>query len=130
MIERSMERFDIYPARLVGDSAYGSADMLGWLVYEHGIEPACDGVRQVSAPGWYLLTRRLPISRAFVWQLLLLAAAVRPYAAMQCRLGVPCQVLDGQAVRFILMPRQKQTCRAIACQIGTLFLSLMTTRGC
>ena len=39
MIERSMQRFDLYPARLLGDSAYGSAEMLGWLVYEHGIEP-------------------------------------------------------------------------------------------
>ena len=39
MIERTMERFDLYPARLLGDSAYGSAEMLGWLVYEHGIEP-------------------------------------------------------------------------------------------
>ena len=39
MIERSMRRFDLYPARLMGDSAYGSAEMLGWLVYEHGIEP-------------------------------------------------------------------------------------------
>ncbi|HLP66846.1 MAG: IS1182 family transposase [Pseudolabrys sp.] len=39
MIERSMESFDLYPARLMGDSAYGSAEMLGWLVYEHGIEP-------------------------------------------------------------------------------------------
>jgi len=39
MIERSMERFDLYPARLMGDSAYGSAEMLGWLVHEHGIEP-------------------------------------------------------------------------------------------
>ena len=39
MIERSMERFDLYPARLLGDSAYGSAEMLGWLVYQHGIEP-------------------------------------------------------------------------------------------
>ena len=39
MIGRSMERFDLYPARLLGDSAYGSADMLGWLVYERGIEP-------------------------------------------------------------------------------------------
>jgi transposase len=39
MLERSMERFDLYPARLLGDSAYGSAEMLGWLVYEHGIEP-------------------------------------------------------------------------------------------
>jgi hypothetical protein len=34
-----MERFDLYPAKLLGDSAYGSAEMLGWLVYEHGIEP-------------------------------------------------------------------------------------------
>jgi hypothetical protein len=39
MIERSMQRFDLYPAKLMGDSAYGSAEMLGWLVYEHGIEP-------------------------------------------------------------------------------------------
>jgi len=39
MIERSMERFDFYPAKLLGDSAYGSAEMLGWLVYQHGIEP-------------------------------------------------------------------------------------------
>jgi transposase len=39
MIERSMERFDLHPAKLMGDSAYGSADMLGWLVDKHGIEP-------------------------------------------------------------------------------------------
>ena len=39
MIERSMQRFDRYLARLIGDSAYGSAEMLGWLVNEHGIEP-------------------------------------------------------------------------------------------
>lgn len=39
MIERSRECFDLYPARLAGDSGYGSAEMLGWLVYEQGIEP-------------------------------------------------------------------------------------------
>jgi transposase len=39
MIERAKERFDLYPKRLLGDSAYGSAEMLGWLVHEHGIEP-------------------------------------------------------------------------------------------
>ena len=39
MIERSMQRFGLYPAKVMGDSAYGSAEMLGWLVYEHGIEP-------------------------------------------------------------------------------------------
>jgi transposase len=39
MIERSMERFDLHPARLIGDTAYGAAEMLNWLVHEHGIEP-------------------------------------------------------------------------------------------
>ena len=39
MIERTMDRFDRYPARLAGDSAYGSAEMLRWLVDEHGIAP-------------------------------------------------------------------------------------------
>jgi len=39
MVERSMQRFDLYPAKLMGDSAYGSAEMLGWLVDKHGIEP-------------------------------------------------------------------------------------------
>jgi transposase len=39
MIERTLARFELYPEALVADTAYGSADMLGWLVYEHGIEP-------------------------------------------------------------------------------------------
>jgi len=39
MMDRTMECFDLYPARLAGDSGYGLAEMLGWLVYEKGIEP-------------------------------------------------------------------------------------------
>ncbi len=39
MIERTQERFDLYPERLTADSAYGSAEMLDWLVHERGIEP-------------------------------------------------------------------------------------------
>ena len=39
MIERTAESFALHPSKLLGDSAYGSADMLGWLVDEHGIEP-------------------------------------------------------------------------------------------
>jgi hypothetical protein len=39
MIERSMKRFDLHPVRLIGDTACGSAEMLNWLVDEHGIEP-------------------------------------------------------------------------------------------
>ena len=29
MIERSISRFDLCPAKIMGDSAYGSAEMLG-----------------------------------------------------------------------------------------------------
>jgi transposase len=39
MILRTRERFGLYPAKLVADTAYGSAPMLGWLVEEEGIEP-------------------------------------------------------------------------------------------
>jgi len=40
MIERTEERFDLYPERLAGDTGYdGSAEMLAWLVHERGIEP-------------------------------------------------------------------------------------------
>src|SRR5215467_13882313 len=39
MIERSLEGFDLHPAKLIGDTAYGTAEMLNWLVNEHGIEP-------------------------------------------------------------------------------------------
>ena len=39
MIERSEERFGLYPEKLAADSAYGSAEMLAWLVHERGIEP-------------------------------------------------------------------------------------------
>ncbi len=39
MVERSMECFDLYPERLIGDTAYGTAEMLNRLVNEHGIEP-------------------------------------------------------------------------------------------
>ena len=37
MVERSMEHFDLYPERLIGDTAYGSAEMLDWLVHDRGI---------------------------------------------------------------------------------------------
>jgi Transposase DDE domain len=39
MVERSLAGFDLYPAKLIGDTAYGTAEMLNWLVNEHGIEP-------------------------------------------------------------------------------------------
>src|SRR3974377_1951346 len=39
MIQRTAKNFALHPSKLLGDSAYGSADMLGWLVDEQGIEP-------------------------------------------------------------------------------------------
>jgi len=39
MIDRVENKFDLLPERLVGDTNYGSAAMLGWLVDEKQIEP-------------------------------------------------------------------------------------------
>src|SRR6516165_9721133 len=39
MLDRTAEQFDIQPSRLVAVAGYGSAEMLGWLVDERGIEP-------------------------------------------------------------------------------------------
>jgi transposase len=39
MIERTEERFGLKPERLVGDTAYGAAPMLNWLVEDKGIAP-------------------------------------------------------------------------------------------
>jgi hypothetical protein len=39
MTDRVEERFQITPQRLIGDTAYGTAAMLAWMVEEKGIEP-------------------------------------------------------------------------------------------
>lgn len=39
MVDRVEERFDITPERLIGDTAYGTAPMLAWMVQGKGIEP-------------------------------------------------------------------------------------------
>ena len=39
MIDRTEERFGLKPERLAGDTAYGSAPTLNWLVNEKGIAP-------------------------------------------------------------------------------------------
>jgi hypothetical protein len=39
MVDRIEERFDLKPERLIGDTAYGTAPMLAWMVDEKGIEP-------------------------------------------------------------------------------------------
>lgn len=39
MIGRTRDCFDLQPGKLAADTAYGSGEMLGWLVDEAGIEP-------------------------------------------------------------------------------------------
>ena len=39
MLVRAQDRFDLHPGVLAADTAYGAADMLGWLVEEQDIEP-------------------------------------------------------------------------------------------
>jgi transposase len=39
MLTRTAETFGLWPVRLIADTGYGSAAMLGWLVHERGIEP-------------------------------------------------------------------------------------------
>jgi hypothetical protein len=39
MIERVQDRHDLRPDRLAADTAYGSAEMLEWLVNDQGIAP-------------------------------------------------------------------------------------------
>ena len=39
MIERVKDRFGLDTKKLIGDTAYGTAEFLGWMVNEKGIEP-------------------------------------------------------------------------------------------
>jgi len=39
MIDRVEERFRVKPRRLIGDTAYGTAEMVAWMVEEKDIEP-------------------------------------------------------------------------------------------
>jgi transposase len=39
MVDRVEARFDLAPERLIGDTAYGTAPMLAWMVQDKGIEP-------------------------------------------------------------------------------------------
>ena len=39
MLERTEAHAGLKPQRLIGDTAYGTAEMLGWLVEQQGIEP-------------------------------------------------------------------------------------------
>ena len=61
MIERANDRLGLYPERLAADTAYGTAEMLDWLVHDQGIEPPHPRLRQIPARRWDLLPRRLQL---------------------------------------------------------------------
>jgi hypothetical protein len=44
MIDQIEEHFDMKPKRLVGDTAYGAAEILGWMVNDKQIVPPCLGL--------------------------------------------------------------------------------------
>jgi len=50
MVDRVEERFDLKPKRLIGDTAYGSAPLLNWMVEEKKIEPTFRCGRSINAP--------------------------------------------------------------------------------
>jgi hypothetical protein len=67
MVERSLEGFDLYPAKLIGDTAYGTAEMLNWLVKPLAISRAASRPpRPISPQGANAKRSRrcLPISNA------------------------------------------------------------------
>src|SRR5215217_3762077 len=39
MIDRTHDRFGLWPERLAADAGYGSAENLAWLVHERDIQP-------------------------------------------------------------------------------------------
>ena len=61
MMDHVEERFDLKPERLIGDTAYGAAAMLAWMVEEKGIEP--------HVPVWDKTQRQYDTlsSRDFTW---------------------------------------------------------------
>ena len=63
MIERTEACFGIKPAWLAGDTAYGSAPNLDWLVNQQGIAPHVPGHRQIAARRRHVLARRLHLRR-------------------------------------------------------------------
>src|SRR5262245_51627465 len=81
MIERSVEHFDLYPERLIGDSAYGSAEMLNWLVHDRGIEPH---IQYSTNPSALTVPSRATIS-----------PTTTPLMLTAARPGKPSSTIDG-----------------------------------
>jgi hypothetical protein len=50
MIERTHDRLDLWPERLIADTGYGSAEMLNWLVNDRGMSRTSRCSTSPSAP--------------------------------------------------------------------------------
>jgi transposase len=62
MIDRVEQRLELKPTRLIGDTAYGTAEVLGWMVNDKGIEPhvpVWDKTERQDEP----VERRVPVGR-------------------------------------------------------------------
>ena len=79
MIERSLEHFDLYPERLIGDSAYGSAEMLNWLVHVSSRTSQCS-----TNPSALTVASRATIS-----------PTTTPLTPTAARPGKPSSTIDG-----------------------------------
>jgi transposase len=64
MVDRVEERFDLKPERLIGDTAYGTAPMLAWMVEEKGIEPHVPVWDRTGAPRRHPLQPGLRVERS------------------------------------------------------------------
>ena len=92
MIERTEERFGLKPERLVGDTAYGAAPMLNWLVEEKGIAPhipVFDNRSGMMAP-----------SRAATFDMIRQAMSTTAQAGSSSARVAPCM----RARRFCIAP--------------------------
>ena len=87
MIERVEERLDLKPQRLIGDTAYGTAPMLEWMVEDKGIAPHVPVWEKVRRHDGTFLGERLPVERA--GQRVPLSARSSRFAATGARSSKP-----------------------------------------
>ncbi len=63
MVDRVEERFDLTPERLIGDTAYGTASMLAWMVEDKGIEPHVPVWDRTERNDEHAVQQRVPVER-------------------------------------------------------------------
>ena len=93
MVERTEQHLGLMPQRLIGDTAYGTAPLLGWMVNEKGIAP--------HIPVWDKSERRDgSLSRAdFTWD-----EAANEY---RCPAGKPLRTTGVPTAANVLLYRSK-----------------------